>query len=198
MMVLKEIYVIDTETTGLDGFPDDLIVEIGICKINPTNESVEVIFDSLVGHDVDTWEKRQRNAWIFGNTDLSLEDVRKAPPQDEIVKKAREFLREKYVTCFNVDFDFTRFLCCNPWNLDEVVEDIINCIMIAATPVCGIEGYYDEYKWPKLEEAYEMLCKNNPAKIRDQSHRALDDTLMASHVLLSLIKTNDYSLNQGN
>lgn len=192
--MLKEIYVIDTETTGLDGYPDDYIIEIAICKVNIKMKTVEKIFDSIVGHDVDCWNYPQKQAWIFGNSNLTLELVGKAKSQKEIVKKIRKILKDKYVTSFNVGYDFTKFLCCEPWSVEEVVKDILNCIMMSATPVCGIEGYYDEYKWPRLEEAYEMLCNGNPANIENQTHRAIDDTLMASYVLLSLIRTNNYSL----
>ena len=191
---MMEIYVIDTETTGLDGYPDDYIVELAICKVDTEKKTVEKIFESIVGHDVDSWEHWQRNAWIFGNSDLKLEDVNNGPLQEDIVKKVRKILKNKYVTSFNTGYDFTKFLCYDPWNLDEVVRDICNCIMMEATPVCAIEGYYDDYKWPRLEEAYSMLCNGNPAKIEDQSHRAIDDTLMASHVLLSLLDSKSYYL----
>ena len=29
-----EIYVLDTETTGLEGAPKDLVVDIGICRVS--------------------------------------------------------------------------------------------------------------------------------------------------------------------
>jgi len=192
----KEIYVIDTETTGLDGYPDDHIIEIAICKVNIEKKTVDKIFDSIVGHDIECWSYPQKQAWIFGNSDLTLEMVSKAKPLKEIVKKVRKIIRNKYVTSFNVEFDFTRYLCSEPWNLEDVIKDILNCLMMSATPVCGIEGYYDEYKWPRLEEAYDMLCEGNPANIKDQTHRAMDDTLMASHVLLSLIGSGNYRIDQ--
>ena len=193
---IDEIYVVDTETTGLDGFPEDVIVEIAVCKVDTEKKTVDVIYDSIVGHGVKSWDHLRKHAWIFGNSDLALVDVSKATPQKDVVKKVREILKDKYVTSFNTDYDFTRFLCCDPWDLYEVVKDICNCIMLSATPVCGIEGYYGEYKWPRLEEAYAILCKDNPAKVKDQPHRALSDTLMASHVLLSLIDRDAYSLTQ--
>lgn len=193
-MTVKDIYVLDTETTGLDGYPDDVIVEIAICKVNIEEKTVEIVYNSIVGHGVKSWDHWRKHAWIFGNSNLSIVDVSKATPEKEVIEKVREILKDKYVTSFNVDYDFTRFLCCDPWNLDNVVKDICNCIMLSATPVCGIVGYYEEYKWPRLDEAYRILCKDNPAKIDNQSHRALDDTLMASHVLISLINSKNYNL----
>lgn len=167
---MVEIYIIDTETTGLDGFPDDDIIEIAICSADTEKKTIKVIYQSIVGHNVYSWDYRKRYAWIFGNSNLILEKVKNAKPQKAVVKEVREIINDRLVTSFNVEYDFTKFLFCEPWYLDEVVRDVCNCIMIASTPVCQIPGYYQEYKWPRLEEAYQILCKNNPAGITDQSH----------------------------
>jgi DNA polymerase-3 subunit epsilon len=193
-MTIKKIYVVDTETTGLDGYPDDVIIEIAICKVDIEKKNVKNVYSSLVGHDVHSWAHWQKNAWIFGNSNLSLSMIASAKAEARIAKEVRVILKDKYVTSFNLGYDFAQFLFFPPWLLDEVIKETCNCIMIAATPVCGIDGYYGEYKWPRLDEAYSMLCNGNPANIDDQTHRALDDTLMASHVLLSLIESNAYSL----
>lgn len=187
-----EIFVVDTETTGLDGYPKDVIVEIAICKVDTKSKTVEEVYNSIVGHDVKSWDLDRKHAWIFDNSTLKLSMVASAKPEKEVVEEVQKLLKDKYVTSFNVSFDFSLFLSHEPWKLDEVVKNIENCIMVRATPVCEIKGDYDDYKWPTLEEAYEMLCKGNPAKIEDQTHRALDDTLMASHILLSLIESDNY------
>ena len=187
-----EIFVVDTETTGLDGYPKDVIVEIAICKVDTKSKTVEDVYNSIVGHDVKSWDSFRRTAWIFRNTTLKLPMVASAKPEKEVVEEVREFLKDRSVTSFNVSFDFPSFLSSEPWKLDEVVKNIENCIMERATLVCKIKGSYGNYKWPTLEEAYEMLCKGNPAKIKGQTHRALDDTLMASHILLSLIESDNY------
>lgn len=189
-----EIYVVDTETTGLEGHPVDVILEIAICKVNTETKTVEKVYDLIVGHDITDWEYHRRHAWIFGNSNLKLSMIPSGKSEKEVIKEVREILKDKYVTSYNTSYDFAHFLSLEPWSLDNVVKDIISCIMISSTPVCGIEGYYDEYKWPRLEEAYDMLVEGNPAKIEGQDHRALSDTLMASHVLLSLFESNNYSL----
>lgn len=179
---MKDIYVVDTETTGLSGYPNDFIVEIAICKIIKEKEIVE-IYNSVVGHDTKNWPYYLRDSWIFSNSDLTLHDVQKAKNQAKIVKKVREILNEKTVTSFNFDYDFRKFLFKSPWKLGEIVKSF-PCIMLSATNFCKIPGYYDDYKWPSLYEAYATLCKG---KI-PQSHRAMDDAIMASNVLVEILK----------
>ena len=70
-----EIYVLDTETTGLSGAPKDLVVDVGICRVSLRRGTVEDVYSSVLGYDVDSWDDYHRNAWIFENTDMTLEMV---------------------------------------------------------------------------------------------------------------------------
>lgn len=190
----KVVYVLDTETTGLDGSPDDFVVEIAICKVNLNTLKVEHLYSSVLGYNVEEWEHWQRNAWIFSNSDITLEQIKNAKPHKQVIKEVQQILKSKIVTSYNVEFDFYKFLSRDPWNIQDYVKKIANCLMIAATNPCGIP-FYDYYgqiksfKWPSLNEAYSILVEGDPALINGvQSHRARDDTLMASYVLIELYK----------
>jgi len=72
----------------------------------------------------------------------------------------------------------------------------VSDLMIAATKVCEIPYLYHpgEYKWPKLEEAYEVLCCGDPAGIGGvQDHRALSDTAVAGYCMLSMYAEGQYA-----
>lgn len=182
---MDEIYVIDTETTGLNGFPFDFIVEIAICKITNKKEITEV-YNSVVGHNVTIWPYTLRSSWIFYNSTLTLKDVKNAKKQILVAHDIRLILKGKIVTSFNVDFDFRKFLSKAPWKLTGVISKIYPCIMLASTNLCKIPGPYDNYKWPTLYEAYKILCDGkNPI-----SHRAMDDARMASEVLVKIFETS--------
>lgn len=79
---IEDIYVIDTETTGLKGAPQDVVVDIGICRVDLIEGSVEPVYSSVVGYDTSKWNDYRLNAWIFENTDLTLEMVDSAPSFD--------------------------------------------------------------------------------------------------------------------
>ncbi|MCL2786573.1 MAG: 3'-5' exonuclease [Methanomassiliicoccaceae archaeon] len=187
-----EVFVVDTETTGLDGAPKDKIVDIAICKVTLGGDKVEEVYSSVVGHDVSGWNERLRHAWIFENTDLTLEMVAEAPSEKDVIADITRILGNRNVTSFNIAFDLDKFLYREPWSLRGKFIPF-RCVMIASRDVCKLPGLYEEYKWPKLEEAYRMIVKGDPADIHGkQSHRALSDAVMASHILLELHRTGNY------
>ena len=187
-----EVCVVDTETTGLFGSPKDKIVDIAVCKITLGEDKVEKIFSSVVGHDTSKWDDELKHSWIFENTDLTLEMVDKATPEPQVVSNVTRILNGANVTSFNFSFDFDRFLYREPWSLQSKIIPF-RCVMLASKDICRIPGMYDDYKWPKLAEAYEMIVKGDPAGTEGtQAHRALSDAVMASHILLELHKMGCY------
>ena len=188
----QSIYVIDTETTGLDGCPKDVVVDIAICKTDLRKGTVENVYSSIVGYDVSKWDNGRKNAWIFQNTDLTLDAVASAPDASKVAADVRNILKDKNVSTFNTGFDLKKFLYREPWSLRGIIRES-KCIMIASRDVCKLPGLYEEYKWPKLDEAYTMLVEGDPADIKgNQTHRALSDAVMASHILISLYKRGRY------
>jgi DNA polymerase-3 subunit epsilon len=187
-----DIYVIDTETTGLKGYPYDHVVDVAVCRVSLQDGTVEEAFSMVVGHDVSGWDQATREAWIFENTDLSLEMVAEAPPAEDVATELRRLLRGCFCTSFNIDFDFRKFLLFPPWSLETVVK-LTPCIMKRAMPICAIPGFYGQYKYPKLQEAYDMIVPGDPADIKgNQTHRALSDAIMASYLLITLDRRGQY------
>ena len=187
-----DVYVVDTETTGLSGAPRDKIVDIAVCKVTLGEDNVENVYSSVVGHDTEKWDDDLRRSWIFENTDLTLDMVNKAPPESQVVDEVSKILKGANVTSFNFQFDFDKFLYKQPWSLRPNIVPF-RCVMIASKDVCKIPGLYEDYKWPKLDEAYRIIVKGDPAGINGvQAHRALSDAVMASHILLELHRTGNY------
>ena len=179
--------LIDTETTGLCGYPDDLVLDIGAVIVNLDRKTVEPFYSSVLGYHVDSWPKRLRDSWIFSNSDLTLEMIRAAPDWYDVVREFSEklFLTGLPVTSFNVAYDFGKFLNYAPWNLRYYPK--LPCVMLAAAEYLKIPGPYGDYKWPRLEEIYAELCPDDPAGISEgQDHRALSDAVAAGYVAIGL------------
>lgn len=191
---IDEIYVLDTETTGLKGAPRDLVVDVGICRVSLRKGTVEDAYSSVLGYDVDMWDDYLRNAWIFQNTDMTLEMVADAPPAISVIDDVRRILRRKAVTAYNVRYDMDKFLYQEPWNMKGEFT-LCSDIMIAATPVCKVPGMYNGqgYRYPKLDVAYSRIVEGDPAGINGkQDHRALSDARMASHLMIAMFRNGDY------
>jgi len=190
----EEIFVIDTETTGLDGGPRDLVVDIGICSVNLAEGKVKDVYSSVVGYDVTEWEDHRAKAWIFGNSDLTLDKVAAARPLFKVKEDVAGLLRGRTVTSYNVPFDMDKFLFREPWNLRGAFN-VCTDIMKAATDVCKLpsELYGVSYRFPKLDHAYRTIVDGDPAGIREkQDHRALSDARMASHVMIAMHRSGNY------
>jgi len=188
------IYVIDTETTGLEGHPRDVVVDMGICSVNMALGKVNDIYSSVVGHDISGWSDAMRHAWIFENTDLTLEMVSNAPSISKVVKDVECILKGRNVTSFNVAFDMDKFLYNSPWNMKGTFN-LMPDIMIVAKDVCKIPSPYYErkYAFPKLNVAYDMIVMGDPAGVGGiQDHRALSDARMASYLMLQMHRNGDY------
>lgn len=189
-----EIYVIDTETTGLEGAPKDVVVDIGICRVSLRKGTVDDVYSSVLGYDVDMWDDYRRNAWIFQNTDMTLDMVSDAPPAMDVIEDVRRILRGKVVTAYNIGYDMDKFLYLEPWCLRGTFTPCSD-IMVAATPVCRLPSQYygRQYRFPKLDHAYATIVEGDPAGIHGmQEHRALSDARMASHVMIQMFRDKTY------
>ena len=144
-----DIYVIDTETTGLDGWQKDHIVEISIMKANLSKQKIEQVYHTLIHHDVDKWDEKTRTAWIFKNGIIKLDEIRDTTKGvEEVSKEVREILTGKFIAAYNNEFDFDKFLFHEPWNLNQKECKIkaAPCIMLATTDYIKISKKYTKRK----------------------------------------------------
>lgn len=185
---MTQIFVLDTETTGLAGAPDDLVVDIGIVSADLKTGDIEPVFSTPVGYS-ESMIRKHEGAWVFNNTDLNFWQVLKAPGVYKVASRVSELLTGELVTSYNTEFDLDRFLYRDPWNLKNLCFEC-NCIMTSAWrafPNLGRNGFY-----PKLQVAYDALCPGDPMNVGKQRHRALSDAVMAAHVMMELHKRGKY------
>lgn len=192
----KNVYVLDTETTGLKLAPTDVVVDIGICEVNLPKGTVRDVYSEVVGYDVDSWNEYRRKAWIFDNSDITLDMVRKGKPFGKVRTEVMNLIGGRNVTSYNTDYDLRGFLYKEPWDLKGGFVECTD-IMRAATTVCKLKSeYYDTYRFPKLDYAYGQILEGaDPAGIHGrQEHRALSDARMASHLMIKMHRDGDYRL----
>lgn len=191
------VFVVDTETTGLCGCDrGDRVVDIGIVEVDTEMGTVMPVYSEIVGYDVSGWSEDQKNAWIFGHSDLTLDMVARAEPLEEIARDVRLILDGNVAASYNEAFDFDKFLFKSPWNVDcALAPDIM---LRAHRLIDGDHLFSDGSSWPKLETAYRGLCPDDPAHLDGpQAHRALSDAVVASYVMLALIGRGEYPARPG-
>lgn len=190
------ILVLDTETTGLTGGPHDLVVDVGICEAVLSADTVTDVYSSIVGYDVTEWSDEMCRAWIFENTDLTVDMVAAAKPFRLVRQEVARLLKGRYVTCYNVQYDLDKFLYREPWNLQRQFLEARD-IMFSASDLCklpAMDPRVKEYRYPKLDYAYEHLMDGqDPAGIHGkQDHRALSDARVAAHLMLKMYRDGHY------
>ena len=147
-----------------------------------------------------------RGIWIYRNSDMRLEDTLNATKNlDTMVREVREIVSGREVTSYNVKFDFGKFLYQEPWNIRNLVTMRIDIMKLATTKMYELaysdsivdkglqerllrgreDSPYPE-KWVRSQDAYRVLCPDNPMRLGNQTHRALDDAIMEGWILKAL------------
>jgi len=203
-----DIYVIDIETTGLNGWKCDHVVEISIMKANLTKQKIEQVYHSLIHYDTTKWDEKVKNAWIFKKGTIKLEEIQNTKKDvKEVSNEVRKILMGKYISAYNNNFDFNKFLLHEPWNINPETGKIkiAPCIMLATTDYIKIPTKYQKRKLVNLSEARKHLLDEDTTSIINNKeletivreygvHRANCDAFYAACVLLELYRRKRYRI----
>ena len=205
------VLIIDTETTGLSGYPKDRVLEIGIAELE--EGSVKPVYSEIIRYsDIVEFDRKYVNLdgsegiWIYRNSDLRMEDTLNASKDVErVAAEVREIVSGREVTSYNVPFDFGKFLYHEPWNLKELCSVPFDIMELATKRVYSLaednliqdkalrerllrereDSPYPE-KWVRSIDAYRVLCPEDPMGLEGMRHRAIDDAIMEAWILISL------------
>ena len=199
------VLIIDTETTGLSGYPKDRVLEIGIAELE--EGSVKPVYSDIVEFDRKYVNPNgSEGIWIYRNSDLRIEDTLDASKDLEmVVAEVREIVSGREVTSYNVGFDFDKYLDLEPWSLKDIAARKMDIMKLATTKVYELadsdsiddkvlqerllrereDSYYPE-KWVRSIDAYHVLCPEDPMGLEGMRHRAIDDAVMEGWILKAL------------
>lgn len=180
---MRPLYILDTETTGLDGAPTDVVVEIGIARVDLDRGKVYPEYSRIINAPLT--EAQRRNAWVFNHTDLTPDDCSRSPYFTRQVASELNYLYAGEIfTAYNAAFDFDKFLNLDPWDFKP---ERAPCIMESCAEVLAPDG-----RWLRAQEAYDRLCPENPAELPRgvEQHRALSDAICEGWILVRLLQGN--------
>lgn len=204
------VLIIDTETTGLRGIPEDRVLEIGIAEYDEVSGNISQVYSEMIRYgDIVDFDSKyvnidgSRGIWIYRNSDMRMEDTLNAAKDlDTVVREVREIVSGREVTSYNVKFDFGKFLYQGPWDIRNIVTRKIDIMKLATTKVYELadsdsiedkglqerllrereDSYYPE-KWVRSIDAYRVLCPEDPMGLEGMRHRAIDDAVMEGYIL---------------
>ncbi len=183
-LTLSEIFVLDTETTGLPGSGrKERVLQVG--AVDGTGA---VLIDQLYKPgNLKSWPGAQA---IHG---ISYEDVRELPTfvQSNNGRKLLNTLVEKArcIVFYNASFDIEMLENSGfRWNIDDSEKLIIDVMKDFAIIYGEYSDWYDDYKWQKLSKAAQYYYY----KSKKRWHYALSDCMATLHVFLSMYNDEFY------
>lgn len=203
-----DIYVLDIETTGLDGSPKDLVVEISIMRANVLKQKIIQVYNSVIHYDTNKWDDNLRNSWIFRKGVLTVEEIQNAEKDlPTAIEEVKKILSGKFIAAYNNAFDFDKFLNQEPWNinLESTKTKTAPCIMITSSEYLRPSGkkyrnriYKLAYSRNKLLDANTesiIINKELEEEISElEEHRASYDAFYTACILLELYKRKQYRI----
>jgi DNA polymerase-3 subunit epsilon len=172
-----KIIVLDIETTGFNRFTD-AIVEVGMVLVDTNTKEIKHIFDKVVKDKLFN-EVKHKDAWIFSNSTLKLDDVIKAKPL-EFYREEIQGLLDKYpITAFNMKFD-SGFMDSHKFKFK-----LTKCLMESSKPYNKNKDKRGGQKTPSVPEIYAQFF---PEESYDEEHRGCDDAYHEGKILLKLVE----------
>ncbi len=176
-----KILVVDIETTGF--YPSDAIVEIGISLVDTKAKTVKLVFDKVI-KDKKFVKWKHKNAWIFQNTTLTVDDVLKANSLDSYFKEIQKLFDKYPMTAFNKSFDL-RFLRNAGFEMND-----IKCLMKTATQYSTYKDKNGRVKKPSVEEIYNQFFMKK-GEVYIEEHRAGADAMDEGKILLHMVELKE-------
>jgi len=173
-----KILIIDIETTGfLNG--GGKIVEVGIVELDLRSGNRTILFDKVT-HETGITRDEVERAWIIKNSDLTVEEIRQSANLEKLIPVIQQIINSypAGATAFNNKFDFD-FL----ESRGVIFPKKLACPMLLSTNICKIPGQYGNYKWPKVQEAYDFYFGKNDYI---EQHRGADDAIHEAEIVYEL------------
>ena len=171
----EKVIIFDTETTGLNPYGNDEILQIAIL-----NGKGEELFSSYIKPDMrKTWTKA---AEVNGITPRMVKD---APHFSDVEEEIQNiFNNADVIVGYNVEFDI-QFLNASGIKINK--KSLIFDVMQEYAVARGVkDGYYGDYKWCKLEQCARAY------KYKFEAHNAVEDSKATLHCYNSLLKDERY------
>ena len=187
---MDEIYILDVETTGLNGFRPDYPIEISVVMVR-NSEAPEVVFDAFVKQPSKKFYER---CWWYSKMGIPYHEVQKKGKDIKVIwKELHAIVNDKCVLSWNTSFDFDKFLTKMNSILKPTIKwKILPCLMKFSTNIIGIPHEDFTYKYPSLSEAVSFFdISNSPGR---NFHRASTDALATAQILKILISQYNYKV----
>ncbi|NME70554.1 exonuclease domain-containing protein [Flammeovirga aprica] len=178
----NKILVIDIETTGFLN-QGGHIAEIGIVELDLETGAKKIVFDKVCREDGMT-NHSIHNSWIVSNDYMTATEIINSRNLEEYREELQAIINAYPLgaTAYNRSFDMD-FLESRNFTFPRK----LGCPMILSTDICKVSwnDYYQKWKWPKVQEAYDFFFPDNDYT---EIHRGADDAFHEADIVMELYR----------
>lgn len=180
-MADERIYVVETITSGAQGYPYDEVLAIGVCAVDLETGDFDSVYDAVIQKEPKYLGKVKLDyAEAHG---LNVAQLYTGIPEAQVAKEFKEVIRGKYVTSYDIRQEFTRYLTNAPW--DITLEATIMPSISNRQPI--------SFRCKDPEDEPDIICKayrrmfkrQDPANV-GRNRGALELAQMASCIMMNL------------
>lgn len=182
-----DVYVVQTATSGPNGYPYDEIIEVGICRANLETREWEPVLSETVYIDPKELGKEKLD-YLTDNYGIMPAHIYDGIPEDKVASDVLAIIKGKDIACYDAKQEFGRYMICKPW--DVTYQTHIMPSISARMPIslrCKVPS--DE---PQIiRKAYRRLLKDDPAGV-GRGRRAIDLAKMSVFLMFLMRDKGKY------
>lgn len=184
---MSSIYVVEVNADGDKGYPDNSVVEVGICRVDTETLDYDSVYGELIARDpLDMGKTSLDN--LTDNAGIDVRELYLGLPEEEVVADVRKILKGQDVACFDVRETFMKYLLNIPWDLTKEAM-IMPAVSIRLPGNLNLNR--EDPIQNRIAAAYSAFCPGDPAEVGD-GRRALNLAQMTSEILIKLRKEGRY------
>ena len=181
----KEIVFLDTETTGLNVFKED-VMELAIISLKNKGKK-SYLFNKLLKPKV------KCSSGAFNCHHITNEMVANEKHLIDYYDELKEILKDKLVVIYNSDYDKSLInSICERYGKEPLINDTYCLMEYYAVRNGDYNEYHQSYSWVKLTTAYynekENMKMPKCDEVNIKAHRALGDCLMSKYIYIACKK----------
>jgi len=181
-----DVCVLELNTSGPKGFPDDEVVEIGICGVDLTGMSTENLYFARIRYDTSSWsEEKKEYTKRWG---ITLCDIENGVPADTVCREVKRILQGRSVASYDIRNVFYRYMVNEPWDLTKEVTTMPS--VSSRLPASHRRNVPSDEN-VHIRNSYSRMFGDDPMNVGN-GKSALDAALMTSAILIELRKSGRY------
>ena len=114
----EKIYVVETITSGAEGYPYDEILSMGVCEVDLEGGEYDLVYDKVIGVEPKHLGKDKLDYAESKGFETPL--LYGGIPLGDAVREFRELVRGGEATSYDIRQEFSKYLTNQPWDVNFI------------------------------------------------------------------------------